>query len=46
MKAILFQPPYANPCSAETYIFQENKINIMAADALAHCVTKSSVAIQ
>ena len=32
-------------CNADTRLFQGNKINIMAADALAPCVTRPSAAI-
>ena len=31
-----------SPCDAETWIIQDNWINTMAADALAHCVPTSS----
>ena len=43
MAAILSRPQGVNSCGAETVIFLENMVNTMATDALAPCVTRSSM---
>ena len=45
MAAILSQPQCVKTLCAETWILQENKVNIMTADALASCITWSSAAM-
>ena len=34
-----------NPFGAETVIFQDKKVNVMSADALALCITRSSTVV-
>ena len=45
MAAILSQPQCVNPSAAETRILLENKVIVMAADALAPYIARASTAM-
>ena len=46
LKTLQKSPPeFRSLSDVEAAIFQQNKVNTLAADALAHCVTTSSAAI-